>query len=178
MQVPNPIRAVHVDLESERHEAKNPCHLSFPGESISAVSIASEFRRWLDKQTDCSCRVLLHDTALATRDDSKRPHSGLYVIVVANKGPHEADSNDVHLHCIPLVAVIIAQRSTKLGKVHKEVDRCLASRIPHIWVVDTYSKFVVVRRFGEPPFLLNQSQEITAEPQLPGFKVAVSRLFD
>ena len=46
-----------------------------------------------------------------------------------------------------------------------------------MWLVDTHYRTVQVHRPGAEPELFNVNQEMSAEPHLPGFRVAVAKLF-
>ena len=48
----------------------------------------------------------------------------------------------------------------------------------HVWIVDPHDETVLVHRPGELPKLFTVRDELTAEPQLPGFRTAVSRIFE
>jgi Uma2 family endonuclease len=46
-----------------------------------------------------------------------------------------------------------------------------------VWVIDPYFRTVSVHRPGHPVATYNDDQELTGEPELPGFRVAVARIF-
>ena len=46
-----------------------------------------------------------------------------------------------------------------------------------VWVVDTYDRTVRVRRKGVPGRTFYPTEALTAEPELPGFRVPVASLF-
>jgi Uma2 family endonuclease len=46
-----------------------------------------------------------------------------------------------------------------------------------VWIVDPDLRTVTVHRPQTPPVLFNTLQELTCEPELPGFKVPVAHLF-
>ena len=48
----------------------------------------------------------------------------------------------------------------------------------HVWIVNPYDRTVIVHRPDVDPELFNARQELSAKPHLPGFKVAVARLFE
>ena len=51
-------------------------------------------------------------------------------------------------------------------------------RTSHSCNVDPHNETVLVHRPGELPKLFTVRDELTAEPQLPGFRTAVSRIFE
>ncbi len=62
--------------------------------------------------------------------------------------------------------------------VNEKIDAYLSAGVAIVWIVDPYYRTVRVHRPDAEPELFNVRHELTAEPQLPGFRVAVSRLFD
>ncbi len=79
---------------------------------------------------------------------------------------------------VPTVIVEILSPSDTVEEINEKIAAYRTAGVPHVWVIDPYVQTLVVHRPNELPVLFNTTQEITAEPQLPGFKVAVSRLFD
>jgi Uma2 family endonuclease len=78
---------------------------------------------------------------------------------------------------IPTLAVEILSPLDKKEEVDEKIDQYLQVGVPLIWIVDSHFQTVTVHRPGEEPELFNRSQELTGDPQLPGFRVAVADLF-
>ena len=51
------------------------------------------------------------------------------------------------------------------------------AKVPLVWLIDTTDRTVTVYRLGAKPKLVDDSMELSGEPELPGFSVAVARLF-
>ena len=79
---------------------------------------------------------------------------------------------------VPTLAVEILSPSDTLEDINEKIDAYLSAGVPIIWIVDPYYRTVKVHRPDAEPELFNIRHELTAEPHLPGFRVAVSRLFD
>jgi Uma2 family endonuclease len=47
-----------------------------------------------------------------------------------------------------------------------------------VWIIDPVLRTVTVCRPDAEPALFNVNQELTAEPHLPGFRVAVAEIFE
>lgn len=47
-----------------------------------------------------------------------------------------------------------------------------------VWVVNPDFQTVCVHRPGHPPLMVNETQELSGEPYLPGFLVPVARIFE
>ena len=46
-----------------------------------------------------------------------------------------------------------------------------------VWIIDSHDRTVTIYRPGRPVETVNDTQELTGDPELPGFRVAVARLF-
>jgi Uma2 family endonuclease len=76
----------------------------------------------------------------------------------------------------PVLAVEIMSPSDKHQDIVEKVSEYLAVGTV-VWVVDPDFRTVTVYRPGQPPEMLNDQQELTAEPELPGFRVPVAKIF-
>ena len=47
-----------------------------------------------------------------------------------------------------------------------------------VWIVDPDLRTISIFRPGRPAELFNEEQELTCEPELPGFRVAVAKIFE
>jgi Uma2 family endonuclease len=74
--------------------------------------------------------------------------------------------------------VEILSPNDTVEEINEKIDAYRAAGVPHIWVIDPYQHMLVVHRPNELPALFNRNQDVTAEPQLPGFRTPVARLFD
>ena len=64
-----------------------------------------------------------------------------------------------------------------MGFISDRVKILLSAGVEIVWIVDPYDQTVRVRRKDVPPQTLEVTQELTAEPELPGFRVPVAALF-
>ena len=78
----------------------------------------------------------------------------------------------------PTLAVEILSPSNTQEEVTEKVQEYLAVGVALVWVVDPVFRTVQVFRPDAEPELFNSRQELSGEPHLPGFRVAVARLFE
>jgi len=57
------------------------------------------------------------------------------------------------------------------------VREYLDAGVKLVWVVEPVFKTVCVYRPDAPPELFNETEELSGEPHLPGFRAAVAELF-
>ncbi len=58
------------------------------------------------------------------------------------------------------------------------IDGHLNAGVPLLWYVNPYDCTIIIYRLGTQPELVNTDHELTAEPHLPGFRVAVKEIFE
>jgi Uma2 family endonuclease len=83
----------------------------------------------------------------------------------------------VLLEGAPILAVEVLSPQDTMGFISDRVKILLSAGVKIVWVVDTFDQSVRVRRKGVPSQTLDTTQELTAEPELPGFRVSVASLF-
>ncbi len=77
----------------------------------------------------------------------------------------------------PTLAVEVLSPSDQHRDIVEKIELYLDASVPLVWVLDPDLKVVHVHRPNEEPVSFNVRQELTAEPHLPGFKVAVADFF-
>lgn len=78
---------------------------------------------------------------------------------------------------VPVLAVEIVSPNDTVEELQEKVDNYLAAGVKLVWIVDPHFETVVVHESNLPPRLVNVTDELTAEPHLAGFRVAVARVF-
>ena len=86
------------------------------------------------------------------------------------------DPDDPYYDGPPVLAVEILSPSDQHGEVVRKVGLYLEAGTV-VWVVDPDFRLITVHRRGHPPLPLNETRELTGEPELPGFRVRVADLF-
>jgi Uma2 family endonuclease len=77
----------------------------------------------------------------------------------------------------PILAVEILSPSDQQEEISDKVQAYLDSGVKLIWVADPVFRTVCVYRPDAPPVLFNDTQELTGEPHLPGFRSPVAEVF-
>ena len=77
----------------------------------------------------------------------------------------------------PVLAVEILSPSDTLEDIDEKVELYLEMGVAIVWVVHPRFRTVTVYRPVHDPVMFSGTQELTAEPHLPGFRVTVDRLF-
>lgn len=77
----------------------------------------------------------------------------------------------------PVLAIEILSPSQVVEDILAKVSDYLEAGVLIVWLVEPVFGTITVYRPDAEPEFFNKSQEITAEPQLPGFRVAVAEIF-
>lgn len=138
--------------------------------------IAKLLDNWLDAQAEPRGEVVSGEAGFNLSSD---PDSGVGIDVayvsaaVAAATPEGAS----FFEGPPVLAVEILSPSDKQEDIDDKVALYLETGVLLVWVVNTRFRTVCVYRPGAAPELFNQTHELTAEPHLPGFRVAVAKFF-
>lgn len=96
----------------------------------------------------------------------------------AARNPPTADGETTILLGPITLAVEVLSPSDTIENIHRKLGWFAACGVPVTWVVNPYLRTVAVHRPGVPPVTLNEQQELDGGAELPGFRLAVARLFD
>lgn len=89
-----------------------------------------------------------------------------------------AQGNDTTMwEGIPTLVIEVLSPSDVLEDVYEKVQEYLNVGVPLVWLVDPYFQTVTACRPDTDPETFNRSNEITADPQLPGFRILVAQIF-
>ncbi len=78
----------------------------------------------------------------------------------------------------PTLAVEILSPSNTMAIIHKKIDTYLAHGVAVVWLVDTHFRTVTLHRPNRPTAMLNSTEILNGDPELPGFCVPVAQLFE
>ncbi|MBX9624079.1 MAG: Uma2 family endonuclease [Gemmataceae bacterium] len=114
--------------------------------------------------------ILRHDPDLTVGIDLVYLPAGVSAQVMA-------DDATTLIDAVPTLAVEILSPNDTIEELHVRRTTLLRAGVPVVWFLDPYLRTVGVHRPGQPPTVLNETQDLTGNPELPGFRVPVARLF-
>jgi len=77
----------------------------------------------------------------------------------------------------PVLAVEILSPNDTQEEINEKIDDYLVAGVTVVWIIDPHHRTVEIFQPGEEPVLVNIRQDLSGEPHLPGFHVAVAQLF-
>lgn len=129
---------------------------------------------WLEAQPEPRGLIVCGETGFRLRPGSM---VGVDVAYVSPAMAANADPSQAFLDGPPVLAVEILSPSDKHEDIVEKVGEYLRAGAM-VWEIDPDFRTVRVHRPGQVPETFNTLHELVAEPELPGFRVAVARIFD
>src|ERR1700722_1566540 len=157
-------------LREREMTRRNPWH------SSSLCFIVGLLQDWLKTRPRPHGRVFGGEAGFRIR---KNPDTtvGIDVAYVSAEMAAAIPRNAALIDGPPILAVEILSPSDKQEDIQDKVDEYLKSGVKLVWIVEPVFQTVTVYRPDAPPTMFNDTQELSAEPHLPGFRGAVAELF-
>ena len=139
--------------------------------------IATFLTLWLLDQPEPRGDVLSGEAGFTLERD---PGTSVGIDVAYVSAEVAAQQNDAStmIEGVPLLAVEVLSPSDTQENIAAKIDQYLATGVMLVWIVDPHFQTVTVHRPGSNPEFLTSDDDLTAEPHLPGFRVAVRSLFE
>jgi len=140
------------------------------------VRVAHLLEDWLERQPEPRGEVLCGEAGCRLRRDPDSTVGIDIVYVSAELARHESEETSL-IDGVPVLVVEILSPSDTQEQIDEKIDDYLEAGVVLVWVIDAHDKTVLIYRPNTAPELVNVHQELTAEPHLPGFRVAARQLF-
>jgi len=144
--------------------------------SLILVNIGYWLKAWLREQPPPRGQVLGGEAGCRLRRSPDSTVGIDLVYVSAEIAAQESDETTL-IDGAPILAVEILSPSDKQEEIDEKVDTYLEAGVRVVWVVDPHDRTVLIYRPQAEPELFNVRQELSGDPELPGFRVAVSEIF-
>jgi Uma2 family endonuclease len=145
--------------------------------SRAMVVIATELECWNRRQPEPRGVVFCGEVGMIIRHDPDTT-MGIDVAYVAPDVATRNYPNTTLIDGVPVLAIEILSPSDTQKETHERLNEYLRAGVALVWIVDPADRTVRVYSPTARPQLYNEDQEIGADPHLPGFCVAVRRLFE
>ncbi len=131
---------------------------------------------WLDQQPAPRGSVLCGEAGVRLR---RAPDTtvGIDVVYVSAEVAAAQTAATTLIEGVPVLAVEILSPNDTQVEINEKIDGYLEAGVRLVWVIDPHHRTIEVFRGGAEPALVNVSQELSGEPDLPGFQVAAAQLF-
>ena len=140
------------------------------------AQLARFLYNWVDKQPEPRGAVLCGEAGCRL---SNEPET-LVGIDVIYLSPDLAAYRPPHMTIVEgvptLVVEILSPNDTQEG-IFEKVNCYLDAGVPLTWIIEPYFKTVTIYSPGQKPTFLTEEDELSGDPLLSGFRVAVAELF-
>ena len=160
-----------------RENAESDMNRRNPDHSGTMTNVAEFLGAWARSQSKPRGKVYTGDAAFKLRPDSPTL-VGIDVAYVSSELRTKTPKGRKLIEGVPVLAVEILSPSDVHSDITEKVQEYLDVGVAIVWVVDPDFETVAVYRSDAEPVSFNRQQELTAEPQLPGFRVRVAELFE
>jgi Uma2 family endonuclease len=145
--------------------------------SAVMVCVSTVLKNWRDQQTEPRGKVYCGEAGLRIRRNPDTT-AGVDVMYVPPDVVDVQTDRTTIVEGIASLVVEILSPSDTVEEVNEKIAAYRAAGVPHIWVIDPSEQTLVVYRPNQRPALFSSPDEVTAEPELPGFRTPVAKLFD
>ena len=158
------------ELREQPMTVRNRWH----SKNMAAVSYVLE--SWRRRQPEPRGEVLCGEAGCRLRRDPDTT-VGIDVVYISAEVAGRRANETTLIDGVPLLAVEILSPNDTQDEINDKIDEYLDAGVALVWVIDPRRRTVTVHRPGEEPVLVNVRQELSGEPHLAGFRVAVADLF-
>lgn len=161
---------IHGELRERPMTLRNRVHSAIEAQVTIALGV------WLQSQPEPGGRVVSGEAGFRLR---RNPDTavGIDVAYVSAEQDQQARAGSTLFEGPPVLAVEILSPSDNQETIEEKVFLYLEAGVAVVWVIQPRFQMVMIHTPGAEPRMVSASQELTAEPQLPGFKLKVARLF-
>jgi Uma2 family endonuclease len=133
-------------------------------------------RKWLDQRSNVGGRILVGDAAFQLTDN---PDStvGIDIAYIDESLAQSIPESTYIIRGVPVLAVEILSPSDTEDQVQEKIAAYLKAGVKLVWIVEPIHCTITVYRPDAEPELFSLSEEISADPHLPGFVAKVRSLF-
>ncbi|MGL4552123.1 MAG: Uma2 family endonuclease [Gemmataceae bacterium] len=154
----------------------NPVTVRNRDHSFLMTRVARFLDAWLDTQPEPRGVVVCGEAGLRLRQTHEST-VGVDVAYISAAVAARRTADTSLIDGAPVLAAEILSPSDTVEDINEKIDEYLTAGTALVWVIDPHRRTVTVHRPGHEPELVNVRQELSAEPELPGFRVAAARLF-
>jgi Uma2 family endonuclease len=150
--------------------------LHTPRHSRALTAIVVALEQWREEQPPPRGEVLAAGAGFYLRRDPDTV-VGMDAAYVSAEIAAGSPENAFLIEGPPVLAVEILSPKDKHEDIVAKVQEYLGSGVALVWIVDPDLRTVTVHRADAPPALFNDTQELSGEPFLPGFRTPVADVF-
>ena len=141
------------------------------------IRVGTELQKWLDQRPEPRGEILGGEAGVRL---FRNPDTtvGIDVVYVSHEVMAKQTDETTLIEGVPTLVVEIQSPSDTLQDHVEKLAKYRRAKVPAVWIIDPYDESVKVYRLGAKVRSYNTDEELSGEPELPGFRVPVARLFE
>jgi len=144
--------------------------------SRAGAKFAFLLERWLETQPEPRGEVLVGEAGFRLRRDPDTT-VGVDVAYISAETAELTPEDAFLIEGTPILVVEILSPSNEQEDILDKVQEYLDCGVKLVWLAEPVFRTITVFRPDAEPQLFNSTQELTAEPHLPGFRMPVAAAF-
>jgi Uma2 family endonuclease len=145
--------------------------------SRTMICIGTELELWRRQQPQPRGQVFGGEVGVRLSRDPDTT-VGVDVVYVSADVVVQQTQETTLINGVPILAVEILSPNDTVEEIREKIALYQSAGVPLVWILNPYDRTITVYRPGAEPDPLNALEELSGEPYLPGFRVAVARLFE
>ncbi|MFO0804113.1 MAG: Uma2 family endonuclease [Gemmataceae bacterium] len=145
--------------------------------SITEARVARILGNWVETQPKPRGEVVCGEAGFLLRHDPGSITAGVDVAIISAA---QADRRSPNPSLVEGPALMIAEINSPYDtteEIAERVEEYLECGVPLVWVINPYSRTVIVHRPDDEALALDVRDELDGGTELPGFRCKVSELF-
>ena len=161
--------------DGELREGGTTIRNRFHSETLTHVVFALE--SWVRQQTSPRGEVLCGEVGVRLCRDPELT-VGIDAVYIGPELARQTFAGTTIVDGVPVLAVEILSPPDKQDEVEEKIDDYLRAGVLQVWEVNPRRRTVTVYRPNQEPEFFNVTQDLVADPELPGLRVPVLALFE
>ena len=140
------------------------------------ASLSHFLESWRESQPEPRGEVLCGEASVRLH---RNPDTtvGIDVVYIAATLALQKSDDTTLIDGVPTLIIEILSPSDIFEAIEGKIDIYQKAGVPLTWIVDAHDRTATIYRLDAEPEQVNTHQELSAEPFLPGFRVAVAKIF-
>ena len=159
------------ELRESKVTKRNPNHAG------AVMALGGILREWLKTQLKPRGKIYGGEAYFRIRKDPDT-NVGIDVALATADQRARVRKKSSYVEGAPIFAAEILSPSDKQKEIDETIEEYLDCGVKLLWIVDPTDETVTVYRPGRPPELFNATQEVSGDPELPGFRCSVAEIFE
>ena len=159
------------ELRESKMTKRNPNHAG------AVMTIGRLIGNWLASQQQPRGKVYGGEAYFRIRKDPET-NVGIDVALATSEQRATVKRKSSYIDGAPVFAAEVLSPYDKQREIDEMIEEYLECGVKLLWIVDPADESVTVYRPGKRPELFNADQQLSGDPELPGFRCAVAEIFE